>query len=160
LHRKEAALVFSSCYVANDATLATLGAKLPGCVIFSDSLNHASMINGIRHSRAKKEIFAHNDLADLERKLAKYPRDTPKIVAFESVYSMCGSISPIKDICALAKKYGAITFNDEVHAVGMYGPRGAGVAEHLDYEAHVALGQSGQAVEGSAMDACDIITGR
>ncbi|KAF8331098.1 pyridoxal phosphate-dependent transferase [Cantharellus anzutake] len=159
LHRKEAALVFSSCYVANDATLSTLGAKLPECVIFSDSLNHASMINGIRHSRARKEIFKHNDLADLEAKLQKYPKETPKIVAFESVYSMCGSVSPIHEICDLAKKYGAITFNDEVHAVGMYGPRGAGVAEHLDFEAHGVLGQSGEPVKGGAMDKCDIITG-
>lgn len=159
LHRKEATLVFSSCYVANDATLSTLGSMLPGCVIFSDSLNHASMINGIRHSRAPKEIFAHNDLEDLERKLAKYPLETPKIIAFESVYSMCGSVSPIKEICALAKRYGAITFNDEVHAVGMYGPRGAGVAEHLDWEEHVKLGQSGEPVVGGAMDSCDIVTG-
>lgn len=159
MHRKEAALVFSSCYVANDSTLATLGSKLPGCVIFSDSLNHASMINGIRHSRAKKEIWKHNDMADLEAKLKMYPRDTPKIIAFESVYSMCGSVAPINDICDLAEKYGAITFNDEVHAVGMYGPRGAGVAEHLDYEAHKQAGQSGNAIKGSAMDRCDIITG-
>ncbi|KAF9519282.1 hypothetical protein BS47DRAFT_86303 [Hydnum rufescens UP504] len=135
LHRKEAALVFSSCYVANDSTLATLGSKLPGCVIFSDSLNHASMINGIRHSRAKKEIFVHNDMKDLETKLKLYPKEIPKIIAFESVYSMCGSVSPIREICDLAEEYGAITFNDEVHAVGMYGPRGAGVAEHLDFEA-------------------------
>jgi len=159
LHRKEAALVFSSCYVANDSTLATLGAKLPGCVIFSDSLNHASMINGMRHSRAKKEIWKHNDMADLEAKLRLYPKETPKIIAFESVYSMCGSVAPINAICDLAEEYGAITFNDEVHAVGMYGPRGAGVAEHLDYEEHAKLGQDGHAIKGSAMDRCDIITG-
>jgi 5-aminolevulinate synthase len=159
LHRKEAALVFSSCYVANDSTLATLGSKLPGCVIFSDSLNHASMINGIRHSRAKKEVFLHNDMKDLEAKLKLYPKEIPKIIAFESVYSMCGSVSPIREMCDLAEEYGAITFNDEVHAVGMYGPRGAGVAEHLDFEAHRLLGQSGQAAKGSAMDRCDIITG-
>ena len=142
LHAKEAALVFTSCYVANDATLATLGSKLPDCVILSDSLNHASMIQGIRHSGAKKIVFKHNDVADLESKLASLPTSVPKIIAFESVYSMCGSIGPIEEICDLAKEYGAITFLDEVHAVGMYGSRGAGVAEHLD-----------------VMDRVDIITG-
>ncbi|KAF5331658.1 hypothetical protein D9611_007631 [Ephemerocybe angulata] len=159
LHRKPAALVFSSCYVANDATLSTLGSKLPGCVYFSDNMNHASMIQGMRHSGAKREIFKHNDLVDLEAKLAKYPKDTPKIIAFESVYSMCGSIGPIKEICDLADKYSALTFLDEVHAVGLYGPRGAGVAEHLDYDAHLAAGQSGEAIPGSVMDRIDIITG-
>jgi 5-aminolevulinate synthase len=114
LHRKPAALVFSSCYVANDATLSTLGAKLPGCVFFSDSMNHASMIQGIRHSRAQKVIFKHNDMEDLEAKLKMYPKETPKVIAFESVYSMCGSIAPIKEICDLAKQYGALTFLDEV----------------------------------------------
>jgi 5-aminolevulinate synthase len=154
LHSKEAALVFSSCYVANDATLATLGSKMPDCVILSDSLNHASMIQGIRHSGARKIIFKHNDVKDLEEKLASLPLDVPKIIAFESVYSMCGSIGPIEEICDLADKYGAITFNDEVHAVGMYGPHGAGVAEHLDYEAHVQGRPS-----GTLMDRIDIITG-
>jgi 5-aminolevulinate synthase len=154
LHKKEAALVFSSCYVANDATLATLGSKFPDCVFLSDSLNHASMIQGIRHSGAKKMVFKHNDMADLEAKLASLPPDVPKIIAFESVYSMCGSIGPIEEICDLAEKYGALTFLDEVHAVGMYGPHGAGVAEHLDYEAHVA-GKS----KGTIMDRVDIITG-
>lgn len=172
LHGKPAALVFSSCYVANDATrecdsleftvrirltfrtVATLGAKMPGCVIFSDSLNHASMIQGIQHSRAKKIIFKHNDLADLEAKLASVPLETPKLIAYESVYSMCGSIGPIEGINALAEKYGAITFLDEVHAVGMYGPTGAGVAEHLDWEKHVR-GED----KGTAMDRTDIITG-
>jgi 5-aminolevulinate synthase len=154
LHAKEAALVFSSCYVANDATLATLGSKLPNCVILSDSLNHASMIQGIRHSGAKKMVFKHNDVADLEAKLASIPSHYPKIIAFESVYSMCGSIGPIEEICDLAEKYGAITFLDEVHAVGMYGPHGAGVAEHLDYEAHLA-GKP----QGTIMDRIDIITG-
>lgn len=117
------------------------------------------MIVGIKNSRAKKEIFRHNDLADLEAKLQKYPKETPKIIAFESVYSMCGSVGPIEGICDLAEKYGAITFLDEVHAVGMYGPRGAGVAEHLDYEAHERAGDSPEAVPGSAMDRIDIITG-
>ncbi|KAI9746668.1 MAG: mitochondrial 5-aminolevulinate synthase [Claussenomyces sp. TS43310] len=154
LHAKDAALVFSSCYVANDATLATLGSKMPDCVILSDSLNHASMIQGIRHSGAKKVVFKHNDLADLEAKLASLPAHVPKIIAFESVYSMCGSIGPIEEICGLAEKYGAITFLDEVHAVGMYGPHGAGVAEHLDYEAHLK-----GSTRGTIMDRVDIITG-
>jgi 5-aminolevulinate synthase len=154
LHAQEAALVFSSCYVANDATLATLGSKLPNCVILSDSLNHASMIQGIRHSGAKKMVFKHNDIADLEAKLASIPAEYPKIIAFESVYSMCGSIGPIEEICDLADKYGALTFLDEVHAVGMYGPHGAGVAEHLDYEAHKA-GRP----KGTVMERVDIITG-
>ncbi|KAK0379260.1 5-aminolevulinate synthase [Colletotrichum limetticola] len=154
LHAKEAALVFSSCYVANDATLATLGSKMPECVILSDSLNHASMIQGIRHSGTKKIVFKHNDVADLEAKLASLPLHIPKLIAFESVYSMCGSIGPIEEICDLAEKYGAITFLDEVHAVGMYGPHGAGVAEHLDFEAH----QQGRP-KGSIMDRIDIITG-
>lgn len=114
LHRKDAALVFSSCYVANDATLSTLGSKLPGCIMFSDQSNHASMIQGMRHSGCKKVIFKHNDLEDLENKLKAYPKETPKIIAFESVYSMCGSIGPISEICDLAKKYGALTFLDEV----------------------------------------------
>ena len=154
LHAKESALAFSSCYVANDATLATLGSKMPDCVILSDSLNHASMIQGIRHSGARKIIFKHNDVEDLEAKLAALPLHVPKIIAFESVYSMCGSIGPIEAICDLAEKYGAITFLDEVHAVGMYGPHGAGVAEHLDFEAH-AQGRP----QGTIMDRVDIITG-
>jgi len=154
LHHKPAALVFSSCYVANVETLSTLGAKLPGCVILSDEMNHASMIQGMRHSRAPKVIFKHNDLADLERKLKQLPVDVPKIIAFESVYSMSGTVGPIKEICDLADKYGALTFLDEVHAVGMYGPTGAGVAEHLDW-AQNALGGA----EGNVMDRVDIITG-
>ena len=117
LHRKDGALVFSSCYVANDATLSTLGTKFPGCIIFSDKMNHASMIQGMRHSTAKRVIFEHNNLEDLEQKLAQYPKSVPKIVAFESVYSMCGSIGPIKEICDLAERYGALTFLDEVRNV-------------------------------------------
>ena len=131
LHNKDAALVFSSCFVANDATISTLAGKLPGCVIFSDSSNHASMIQGIRNSRAKKMIFRHNDIDHLESLLASVDYSVPKLIAFESVYSMCGSIGPIKEIAALARKYNAITFLDEVHAVGMYGPTGAGVAEYI-----------------------------
>ncbi|KAJ7086636.1 5-aminolevulinate synthase [Mycena epipterygia] len=159
LHRKPAALVFSSCYVANDATLSTLGSKLPGCVFFSDTMNHASMIQGMRHSGAKRVLFKHNDMADLESKLAQYPKETPKVIAFESVYSMCGSIGPIKEICDLAEQYGALTFLDEVHAVGLYGPHGAGVAEHLDYDAHKAAGNSPHPIKGTVMDRVDIITG-
>ena len=119
LHRKDGALVFSSCYVANDATLSTLGTKFPGCIIFSDRMNHASMIQGMRHSTAKRVIFEHNNLEDLEQKLAQYPKSVPKIVAFESVYSMCGSIGPIKDICDLAERYGALTFLDEVRNISL-----------------------------------------
>ena len=159
LHGKEGALVFTSCYVANDATLATLGSKLPNCVILSDSMNHASMIQGIRHSGAQKMVFKHNDLVDLEAKLGSLPPEQPKIIAFESVYSMCGSVAPIAEICDLADKYGAITFLDEVHAVGMYGPNGAGVAEHLDYDVYNDAGRAKQSQKGTVMDRIDIITG-
>ncbi|PKY05418.1 5-aminolevulinic acid synthase HemA [Aspergillus campestris IBT 28561] len=160
LHGKDGALVFSSCYVANDATLATLGSKMPDCVILSDSLNHASMIQGIRHSGARKMVFRHNDMADLEAKLASLPAHVPKIIAFESVYSMCGSIAPIERICDLADQYGAITFLDEVHAVGMYGPHGAGVAEHLDYEVYASQDTPNPlSTRGTIMDRIDIITG-
>ena len=129
LHGKEAALLFTSAYVANDATLATLVKLLPGCVIVSDEKNHASMIEGIRHGGGRKLIFRHNDTADLEAKLQTIPKGTPTIIAFESVYSMDGHISPIARICDLAAEYGALTYLDEVHAVGMYGPRGGGIAE-------------------------------
>ncbi|TDL78236.1 5-aminolevulinate synthase [Palleronia sediminis] len=129
LHGKEDALLFSSGYVSNWATLSCLGARLPGAVIFSDSLNHSSMIEGIRHSRADKVIWRHNDPEDLDRKLAAVGPDRSKIVAFESVYSMDGDIAPIAEICEVARKHGALTYLDEVHGVGMYGPRGAGVAE-------------------------------
>ncbi len=129
LHLKEAALVFTSGYVANETTLQTLGALLPGCELYSDALNHASMIAGIRHSGAVRRIFRHNDVAHLEELLAGADPSTPKIVAFESVYSMDGDVSPIGEICDVAHRYGALTYLDEVHAVGMYGARGAGVAE-------------------------------
>jgi 5-aminolevulinate synthase len=129
LHAKEAALVFTSGYVANETTLQTLGAMLPGCEIYSEAFNHASMIAGIRHSGARRFIFRHNDLAHLEELLAAADPAKPKIVAFESVYSMDGDISPIGELCDVAHRYGALTYLDEVHAVGMYGATGGGVAE-------------------------------
>ncbi|MEQ1650031.1 MAG: 5-aminolevulinate synthase [Hyphomicrobiaceae bacterium] len=129
LHHKDAALLFTSAFVANDTTLATLQSILPGLVIFSDEKNHASMIAGIRHGGGSKQIWRHNDLADLERRLAATPKSTPKLIAFESVYSMDGAIAPIAQICDLAERFGAMTYIDEVHAVGLYGPRGGGIAE-------------------------------
>ncbi|WP_374440490.1 5-aminolevulinate synthase [Stella sp.] len=129
LHGKEAALLFTSGYVSNWATLSTLGSRIPGCVILSDAANHASMIEGMRHSRAERQVFAHNDPADLDRRLARIDPARPKLVAFESVYSMDGDIAPIAEICDVAERHGAMTYLDEVHGVGLYGPRGGGVAE-------------------------------
>ena len=135
LHGKQSALLFTSGYVSNDATLSTLARLLPGCVIFSDELNHASMIAGIRNSGCEKRVWRHNDVAHLEELLAAESPDVPKLIAFESVYSMDGDVAPIHAICDLADKYNALTYIDEVHAVGMYGARGGGISER-DEAAH------------------------
>ncbi len=129
LHRKEAALLFTSAYIANDSTLATLKRLMPGLVVFSDEKNHASMIEGIRRGGAEKHIFRHNDMAHLEELLKRAPASVPKLIVFESVYSMDGNIAPVAAIVELAEKYGALTYLDEVHAVGLYGKRGGGIAE-------------------------------
>ena len=131
LHGKERALVFTSAYIANDATLSTLPMLFPGLIIYSDALNHASMIEGIRRNGGAKRIFKHNDLADLRAKLAADDPAATKLIAFESVYSMDGDFGPIAEIVELAREFGALTYLDEVHAVGLYGPRGGGVAEKL-----------------------------
>ena len=129
LHRTESALLFNSGYMSNWATLSTLASKMPGCVVLSDESNHASMIEGVRHSRAQKRIWAHNDPEDLRRQLAALDPSCPKLVAFESVYSMDGDIAPIAEICDVADEFSAMTYLDEVHAVGLYGARGGGISE-------------------------------
>ena len=153
LHGKEAALLFTSGYVSNWAALSTLGARLPNAVILSDELNHASMIEGIRHARCQKVIWKHNDPADLDRKLAALPANATKIVAFESVYSMDGDIAPIKEILDVCDKHGAMSYIDEVHAVGMYGPRGGGVAEREGLMDRITL------IEGTLGKAYGVVGG-
>ena len=165
LHGKEAALTFTSGYVSNWAALGTLAGRMPGCIVFSDQNNHASMIEGIRHSGAERVIFAHSDVEDLERKLAAADPSRPKLIAFESVYSMDGDIAPIEAICDVADKYGAMTYLDEVHGVGLYGARGGGIAEReglmdrltvIEGTLAKAFGVMGGYVAGSAA-MCDFI---
>ncbi len=165
LHGTESALLFNSGYMSNWATLSTLAARIPGCVILSDEMNHASMIEGMRHSRAERRVFRHNDVADLRRILAEIPAAAPKLIAFESVYSMDGDIAPIGAICDAADAHGAMTFCDEVHAVGLYGARGGGISER-DGVAHrltviegtlaKAFGVIGGYIAGSAA-LCDFV---
>jgi 5-aminolevulinate synthase len=153
LHGKEAALLFTSGFVSNDTTLATLAKMLPGLIVFSDALNHASMIEGIRHGGMEKRVFRHNDMAHLEELLAAEDPAAPKLIAFESVYSMDGDFGPVAAICDLAEKYGALTYIDEVHGVGLYGPRGAGVAARDDAMHRVDI------VEGTLAKAFGVMGG-
>jgi 5-aminolevulinate synthase len=139
LHGKDGALLFTSGYVSNDATLSTLAKVLPGCIIYSDELNHASMIAGIRNAGCEKRVWRHNDLAHLEELLAADDPEAPKLIAFESVYSMDGDVAPIGAVCDLADKYNALTYCDEVHAVGMYGARGGGISERDEVADRVTI---------------------
>tara|TARA_A100001011_G_scaffold329624_1_gene354993 strand:+ start:7848 stop:9068 length:1221 start_codon:yes stop_codon:yes gene_type:complete len=153
LHDKEAALLFTSGYISNEATLSTLASTLPGCYVFSDELNHSSMIQGIRASGAKKIIFRHNDVDDLKNKIKELDRNIPKIIAFESVYSMDGDIAPIENIVAIGKNYNALTYLDEVHAVGMYGNRGGGISQELGINDQIDI------IEGTLAKAYGVMGG-
>ena len=153
LHDKEAALLFTSGYISNEATLSTLASTLPDCYVFSDELNHSSMIQGIRASGAKKIIFKHNDVDDLKNKIKELDKNIPKIIAFESVYSMDGDIAPIENIAAIAKNYNALTYLDEVHAVGMYGSRGGGISQELGINDQIDI------IEGTLAKAYGVMGG-
>jgi 5-aminolevulinate synthase len=153
LHGTEDALLFNSGYMSNWATLGTLASRMPGCVVLSDELNHASMIEGIRHSRAERRVFAHNDPADLDRQLSELDPGRPKLVAFESVYSMDGDIAPLTELCDVAEKHGAMTYLDEVHAVGLYGPRGGGISERDGVSRRLTV------IEGTLAKAFGVIGG-
>ncbi len=153
LHGTEAALLFNSGYMSNWASLSTLGSKIPGCIIVSDEMNHASMIEGMRHSKAKRVLFRHNDVVDLRRVLSELPKTAPKLIAFESVYSMDGDIAPISDICDIADEFGAMTYCDEVHAVGLYGATGGGITERDGVAARVTV------IEGTLAKAFGVIGG-
>ena len=153
LHNKESALLFTSGYISNEATLSTLASTLPNCYVLSDELNHSSMIQGIRASGAKKIIFKHNDVKDLQNKIKELDKNIPKIIAFESVYSMDGDIAPIQDIAEVAKNYNALTYLDEVHAVGMYGNRGGGISQELGISDQIDI------IEGTLAKAYGVMGG-
>ena len=153
LHNKESALLFTSGYISNEATLSTLASTLPNCYVLSDELNHSSMIQGIRASGAKKIIFKHNDVKDLQNKIKELDKNIPKIIAFESVYSMDGDIAPIQHIAEVAKNYNALTYLDEVHAVGMYGNKGGGISQELGVSDQIDI------IEGTLAKAYGVMGG-